>query len=109
MTNEISALLFPTAPLTARPVGDDETVELNGEQVPTFPTFIRNTDPASNAGIPGISLPAGLSSDGLPVGMELEGPQGSDEALLAIAQAVEAVLGFDARAGALRTQWEKPP
>ncbi|MEM9104379.1 MAG: indoleacetamide hydrolase [Pseudomonadota bacterium] len=96
-TNAISALLFPTAPLTARPVGDDETVELNGEQVPTFPTFIRNTDPASNAGIPGISLPAGLAPNGLPVGMELEGPQGSDEALLAIAQAVEAVLRFDAK------------
>ncbi len=95
--NAISALLFPTAPLPARPIGDDETVELNGKRLPTFPTFIRNTDPASNAGIPGISLPAGLSSGGLPVGMELDGPQGADEALLAIAQAVETVLGFDAR------------
>ena len=56
-------------------------------------TFIRKTDPASNAGIPGISLPAGLDADGLPVGMELDGPAGSDEKLLAIAQAVEAVLG----------------
>ncbi|MEM6464404.1 MAG: indoleacetamide hydrolase [Pseudomonadota bacterium] len=90
--NNISALLFPTAPLPARPLGDDETVELNGERAPTFPTFIRNTDPASNAGIPGISLPAGLSGDGLPVGMELDGPAGSDDMLLAIAEAVEAVI-----------------
>ena len=93
--NDVSVLLFPTAPLTARPVGDDETVELNGERLPTFPTFIRNTDPASNAGIPGISLPAGLTAAGLPVGMELDGPAGSDDALLAIAQSVEAVIGFD--------------
>jgi Asp-tRNA(Asn)/Glu-tRNA(Gln) amidotransferase A subunit family amidase len=94
--NNISALLFPTAPLPARPIGDDETVELNGEQVPTFLTFIRNTDPASNAGIPGISLPAGMTENGLPVGVELDGPHGSDEALLAIAQSVESALGFDA-------------
>ncbi|WP_419913978.1 indoleacetamide hydrolase [Hoeflea sp.] len=91
--NGIDVLLFPTAPLPARPIGEDETVEHNGERLPTFTTFIRNTDPASNAGIPGISLPAGLDADGLPVGMELDGPAGSDEKLLAIAQAVEAVLG----------------
>ncbi|WP_206057355.1 indoleacetamide hydrolase [Nitratireductor sp. XY-223] len=91
--NGIAALLFPTAPLPARPIGEDETVELNGARVPTFTTFIRNTDPASNAGIPGISLPAGLTAERLPVGMELDGPAGSDEQLLAIAAAVEAVLG----------------
>jgi len=52
--------------------------------VPTFATFIRNTDPASNAGIPSISLPAGLSTHGLPLGIELDGPAGSDRRLLAI-------------------------
>ncbi|MEX3007510.1 indoleacetamide hydrolase [Hoeflea sp. TYP-13] len=93
---DVPAILFPTAPLAARPIGDDETVELNGERVPTFPTFIRNTDPASNAAIPGISLPAGITADRLPVGMELDGPEGSDDTLLAIAQAVETVIGFNA-------------
>lgn len=90
--NGLDAAIFPTAPLPARPVGDDETVELNGEQLPTFPTFIRNTDPASNAGIPGISLPAGLTEDGLPVGMELDGPEGGDLRLLAVARAIEPLL-----------------
>lgn len=90
--SRLDAAIFPTAPLPARPIGDDETVELNGEQMPTFPTFIRNTDPASNAGIPGISLPAGLTSDGLPVGMELDGPEGADLRLLAVAQAIEPLL-----------------
>ena len=94
--NRVDAVLFPTAPLPARPIGHDETVDLNGARHPTFPIFIRNTDPASNASIPGISLPSGLTPDGLPLGIELDGPAGSDARLLAIAAAVEAVLGFDA-------------
>lgn len=89
----LDALVFPTAPLTARPIGEDDTVELNGRRVPTFATFIRNADPGAGAGLPGISLPAGLSPDGLPIGIELDAPVGSDLKLLAIAAAVEAVLG----------------
>ena len=93
----VEAVIFPTSPVSARPIGDDETIELGGGRVPTFPTFIRNTDPGSNAGIPGLSLPTGLTSAGLPIGMELDGPAGSDERLLAIAAAVEEAVAFDAR------------
>jgi len=81
----LDATIFPTTPLTARPIGEDETVELDGNRVPTFLTFIRNTDPASNAGIPGVTLPVGLSPAGLPIGLALDGPAGSDRRLLAIA------------------------
>lgn len=94
---EVDAMIFPTSPISARPIGDDETVELNGKRAPTFETYIRNTDPGSNAGIPGISLPVGLTPDGLPVGMELDGPAGSDEKLLAIAERVAENVGFSAR------------
>jgi Asp-tRNA(Asn)/Glu-tRNA(Gln) amidotransferase A subunit family amidase len=90
--HDIAALVFPTTPLPAALIGDDETVELNGERVPTFPTFIRNSSPGSVAGIPGISLPAAMTKSGLPLGLELDGPEGSDAVLLAIAQAVEAML-----------------
>jgi mandelamide amidase len=87
----VAALIFPTTALTARPIGEDETVELNGVRGPTFGTFIRNTDPGSNAAIPGVTLPAGLS-DGLPVGIALDGPAGSDRRLLGMAAAIEALL-----------------
>ena len=41
---------------------------------------------------PGLTLPAGLTADGLPVGMELDGPAGSDRNLLALGAAIEKVL-----------------
>ena len=68
-------------------------MELNGKQVPTFLTYIRNTDPGSNAGIPGLSLPVGLTNAGLPVGLELDGPVNSDRRLLAIGLSPERVFG----------------
>ncbi len=88
----VVAVVFPTTPLPAAPIGEDETVSLNGERVPTFFTFIRNTSPGSVAGIPGISVPAAMTAAGLPLGIELDGPAGSDAQLLALAEAVEAVL-----------------
>lgn len=90
----LDALVFPTTPLPARPIGQDQTVELNGRQVSTLLTYIRHTDPGSNAGIPGVSVPIGLTGDGLPVGLELDAAAGSDRRLLAIAIAVERVFGF---------------
>ena len=99
--HEVEGIIFPTAPVSARPIGEDETIELNGERVPTFTTYIRNTDPGSNVGIPGISLPIGLTASGLPIGMEIDGPFGFDDTLLAIAAAVENAVAFKARPGIL--------
>jgi mandelamide amidase len=88
----VAAVVFPSTPLPAAPIGHDETVTLNGEQVPTFITFIRNSSPGSVAGIPGISLPAALTASGLPLGIELDGGENGDARLLAIAAAVERIL-----------------
>jgi mandelamide amidase len=90
--HNVAALVFPSTPLPAAPIGQDETVSLNGEQVPTFVTFIRNTGPGSVAGIPGISLPAALTAAGLPLGIEFDGSEHGDGRLLAIAAAVERIL-----------------
>ncbi|MFI0485307.1 amidase family protein [Actinomadura sp. 9N215] len=93
--NDVSAFVIPTTPLPARPhkpAGEDRTVELNGATVGTFPTYIRNTDASSGAGLPCLSIPSGTSRDGLPMGLELVGPDSSDDRLLAIGEAVEATL-----------------
>ncbi len=91
--NQLAGIIFPTTALPARPIeGSLDAVTLNGEAVPTFPTYIRNTDPASIAALPGISIPAGSTASGLPVGLEIDAPASSDRKLLAIARAVETTL-----------------
>ncbi|SMG61501.1 indoleacetamide hydrolase [Paraburkholderia susongensis] len=93
----LDALLFPTTRLTAVPIDDlkgSSTVSIDGgPPIDTMEAFLRNTDPASTSGIPGLSLPAGMSASGLPVGLELDGPHGADRRLLAIGVAFEQVLG----------------
>ena len=92
--NNLDAMVIPTVPLTAPPIGHDTSVELNGRQYPTMQTIIRNTDPSSNVGMPSLSVAAGLAANGLPVGVCLEGPPGSDRRLLAIGKALQEQVGF---------------
>ncbi|MFF0988709.1 amidase family protein [Kocuria nitroreducens] len=88
----VTALVQPTCPLTARPIGDDETVELNGRRVPTLDAFTRHSDLAGIIGTSGISIPAGRTAEGLPVGLELAAGPGADAVLLDLARTVEALL-----------------
>ncbi len=84
----IDALIFPTVPHVAIPQGPEAS------SLPNFLLFIQNTDPGSVAGVPGLSIPAGLGpASGLPVGIEIDGPLGNDERVLAIGMAIEKVLG----------------
>ena len=52
------------------------------------------TIPANMAGLPGLSIPCGLS-EGLPVGLQLIGPQFSENALFRVGHALERALEFD--------------
>jgi Asp-tRNA(Asn)/Glu-tRNA(Gln) amidotransferase A subunit family amidase len=98
--NRLDVILFPTVIITAPTIdainGSSQNVTVNGSLLPgrnEFSAIIRNTDPSSNAGIPGLSIPAGLTTAGLPVGLEIDGPLGSDQMLLAIGMSMEAVIG----------------
>jgi aspartyl-tRNA(Asn)/glutamyl-tRNA(Gln) amidotransferase subunit A len=59
------------------------------------------TIPSNMAGLPGLSIPCGLS-DGLPVGFQLIGPQFSENTLFRAGHAVERAIGFDFVPGRLR-------
>ena len=95
--NNLDAILFPTtiapAPAIDAEKGSGEMSINGGKPVPVFDTMIRNTDPGSNAGLPGLSLFAGMTPGGLPVGIEIDGPVGSDTRLLGLGMSIEAVLG----------------
>jgi Asp-tRNA(Asn)/Glu-tRNA(Gln) amidotransferase A subunit family amidase len=86
--NKLDAIAFPTAPKVAIAANADSSSLAN------FLLFIQNTDPGSNAGLPGIQVPVALgASSKLPVGLGLDGPSGSDRKLLAIGMALDRLFG----------------
>jgi len=90
---EVDAIIYPTTPLPARLIeGIDETVEINGIKVSTLSIYNRNMEPSSITGIPSLSLPAGKSSQGMPIGVDIDGPANSDRRLLAIGLLLEPIL-----------------
>lgn len=87
------AILQPTTPCTAPLIAQQTNFLVGGREVDQL-VLANHTVVASLLGLPGISLPAGLSTEGLPIGLELDSPSGSDRRLLALAQRIESVLSI---------------
>jgi len=85
--HNLDGLLFPTLPILPMAA----TPEASSFE--SFSRLARNVDPGSNAGLPGLSVPAGLSVEGLPVGLEIDGLPGADRKVLEIGVMIEGVLG----------------
>jgi aspartyl-tRNA(Asn)/glutamyl-tRNA(Gln) amidotransferase subunit A len=77
---ELDALVVPTTPITATRVGE-ESVAIKGSSHPTRALLLRLNRPANLAGVPAISVPCGLTENGLPVGLQFVGAV-TDELLL---------------------------
>ena len=87
----VRALLYPTCPVVAPEIGA-EVVSIGQEKVPLRAVLVRNTTSGSVAGLPMVSVPAGKSSDGLPVGVCMEALPWSDRSLLQLGQQLQEVL-----------------
>ncbi len=86
--SHLDAIAFPTTPKVAI------QADANSSSLENFVLFIQNTDPGSNAGVPGVQIPIGFGgTTNLPVGLELDGPAGSDRRLIAIGMAMEKLFG----------------
>ena len=82
---QVDFLIGPTAPGTAFKIGENISDPLQMYLVDIL------TVAANLAGVPSISLPAGLS-DGLPIGLQIMAPQRADRALLELAKQTEGLL-----------------
>lgn len=89
----VDAILTPTAPSAAFAHGEksDDLIAMYLNDVLTVP--------ASLAGLPAISVPAGLSSEGLPLGLQLITRAFDEEGLFRVADVLEQAAGFSARPG----------
>ncbi|MBC8740220.1 amidase [Paraburkholderia sp. UCT31] len=83
-TQGIDFLVYPTVPRSVPHLSDASRPGL-------FAEVIRNTDLASNAAIPSITLPV-APDDALPVGLSIDAARGQDRRLLAAATSIEDIL-----------------
>jgi aspartyl-tRNA(Asn)/glutamyl-tRNA(Gln) amidotransferase subunit A len=84
---KVDVLMAATTPTPAFPLGGifGDTVQMQNAD--------RLTVPANHAGLPAISVPCGTEADGLPVGLQLIGPDFSEARLLQVARAFEREMG----------------
>ena len=81
-------LILPTLPIPAPPIGA-ESVIVNGASEPVRALMLRLTQLFNVTGHPAISIPCGVTSEGLPVGLQVVGKRSQTEVLLTIALEVE--------------------
>jgi aspartyl-tRNA(Asn)/glutamyl-tRNA(Gln) amidotransferase subunit A len=88
LLQRFDVLVSPTSPTVAFPLGAKTA----------SPLAMYLSDvlaiPPNMAGLPGLSIPCGLSA-GLPVGLQLVGPQFSENLLFRVGHALEQAIGFD--------------
>jgi Asp-tRNA(Asn)/Glu-tRNA(Gln) amidotransferase A subunit family amidase len=89
---EVDVLAWPTVPAPAPPL-DNPTVELPSGAYPADYANPRQAGIANLSGIPGISVPVGQTSMGLPIGLQLLGAWGREDLLLDAAETVERTNG----------------
>jgi aspartyl-tRNA(Asn)/glutamyl-tRNA(Gln) amidotransferase subunit A len=84
----VDCILTPTAPSAAFAVGErsDDPIAMYLNDVFTVP--------ANLAGLPAVSIPAGLSADGLPLGLQVTGRAFDEETVLRVAEVLESAASF---------------
>ena len=82
---KVDVIIAPTSPSLALPVGATKDAAMFGEIADVL------VEPSSIAGLAGINIPIGFSNSGLPVGMQIIGPQFSEDLVLSVAFEYETI------------------
>jgi amidase len=90
-------LVLPTVQVPPFDVGTPYVTEINGQPLPTYIDWMRTCSDITVTGLPAISVPAGFTPEGLPVGIQIVGRHQSELSVLQLAYAFEQATGFGRR------------
>lgn len=86
--SEVDVIIGPSTPVTALPLGATKDNPMFGELMDVL------VEASSIAGLPGINMPVGFSSEKLPIGMQVMGKQFDEETILNVAYQYEKETNF---------------
>ena len=90
-------LLLPTVQVPPFDVTQPYVTEINGLPLPTYIDWMRTCSDITVTGLPAISVPAGFTDEGLPVGLQIVGRHQDEWGVLQLAHAFEQATGFGRR------------
>ena len=90
-------LLLPAVQVPPFDVTQPYVTEINGVRLPTYIDWMRACSDITVTGLPAISVPAGFTHDGLPVGLQIVGRHQDEWGVLQLAHAFEQATGFHRR------------
>jgi amidase len=94
-------LLIPATQVPPFDVTQPYPTEINGVRLPTYIDWMRVCSDITVTGLPAISVPAGFTDEGLPVGLQIVGRHQDEWGVLQLAHAFERATGFHRRRPAL--------
>ncbi len=92
--NSYDALVLPSAQVWPFEIERPYPTEIAGISMDTYHRWMQVMVPVSLIGLPCLSVPIGFGTEGLPMGMQVFGPRGSDARILSIGAAYHAATGW---------------
>lgn len=90
---QVDAVLVPTVTTTA-PLIDQKNVTIRSHKLSARSALVRLTRPSNLTGLPAITLPCGLTQEGLPIGLQLIGRPFEEATILQLAHGFEAATAW---------------